>query len=289
MSGTANIEIKHIILPFDFSNSAKNSLEHAISLSKKFRADITILSTMDSYSSQCLQYRGSKFVEFRMQAEAQLKEITKQIFIFNKIELMIVEAKWSRAVANLSEQKAGALLVLGVGGKGRDGFFDGSHAYKLVDHMNIPILVVKENQPAKEYKTITTPLDETFHTREKLPYVTLMASTFDAKVSVVGLQIHTDKESTSHMEAIMRQASQYVQMKVKEYQGKLITSKNEVSDVVKHAHEDKADLLVIMSSHEKSLANIFSGPYAQQVTDKSNTPVMICPIRVSLVMGAVSI
>lgn len=289
MSGTANIEIKHIILPFDFSNSAKNALEHAISLSKKFRADITILTVMDNYSSQCLQYRGGKFVEFRGLAENQLKEITKQTFIFNKIEFVIVDAKWSRAVSSISEQKAGAFMVLGVGGKGRDGFFDGSHAYRLVDHMNIPILVVKENQPAREYKTITTPLDETFHTREKLPYVTLMASAFDAKVSVVGLQIHTDKDSTTHMEAIMRQASQYIQQKVREYQGKLVNSKNEVNDVVKHAQEDKADLLVIMSSHEKSLSNIFSGPYAQQVIDKSSTPVLICPIRVSLVMGAVSI
>lgn len=289
MSGSANIEIKHIILPFDFSNSAKNSLEHAVSLSKKFRADITILSVMDSYSSQCLNYRGSKFVEFRALAETRLAEITKQIFIFNKIEIVIVEAKWSRAVNTISEQKIGALMVLGAGGKNRDGFFDGPHAYRLVDQMNIPVLVVKENQPAKEYKTITTPLDETFHTREKLPYVTLLASAFDAKVSVVGLQVHTDKDSTNHMEAIMRQASQYVQMKVKEYQGKLIPSKNEVSDVVKYAHEDKADLLVIMSSHEKSLANIFSAAYAQQVTEKANTPVMICPIRVSLVMGAVSI
>jgi nucleotide-binding universal stress UspA family protein len=91
------------------------------------------------------------------------------------------------------------------------------------------------------------------------------------------------------MQAIMRQASEYIQVKVRQYQDKLISSKNEVVDLVKYASEENADLLVIMSSHEKSLSNLFSGPYAQQVTDKSNAPILICPIRVSLVMGAVSI
>lgn len=289
MSGNTNIEIKHVILPFDFSNSAKNALQHAISIAKKFRADLTLISVMDTYSSQCLGYRGSKFVEFESLAKEKLNEQVKQIFIFNKIECIVSETKWSRAVNHLSDQKAGSIVVLGIGGKGRDGYFDGSHAYRIVDSMNIPLLVVRETHQVSDYRVITAPLDETFHTREKLPLVTLMGSTYDAKVSLVGLQIHTDKDSSTHMQAIMRQASQYIQQKVKTYQDKLISSKNEVTDLVKTASEDKADLLVIMSSHEKSLSNLFSGPYAQQVTDKSSIPVLICPIRVSLVMGSVSI
>lgn len=289
MSGTTNIEIKHIIVPFDFSNSAQNALQHAIGIAKKFRADLTLLSVMDNYSSQCLQYRGNKFVEFEELAKAKLNEYTKQVFTFNKIECVITETKWSRAVNELSDKQTSSIIVLGVGGKGRDGYFDGSHAYRIVDQMNVPLLVVKEGQLAKDYKIIATPLDETFHTREKLPYVTLMASAFEAKVSLVGIQTHTDNDSSKHMVAIMRQASQYIQMKVRQYQDKLIASKNEVGDLVKYATEEKADLLVIMSSHEKSLSNLFSGPYAQQVTDKSNAPILICPIRVSLVMNAVSI
>jgi nucleotide-binding universal stress UspA family protein len=289
MSGNANIEIKHVILPFDFSNSAKNALQHAISLARKFRADLTLLSVMDGYSSQCLQYKGGKFSEFELLAKDKLNDYVKQVFTFNKIECIVRDAKWSRAVNELSDKNAGSIIVLGIGGKGRDGYFDGSHAYRIVDSMNIPLLAVRETQQVKDYKVITTPLDETFHTREKLPFVSLMANAFDSKVSVIGLQTHTDKDSTNHMQAIMRQASQYIQMKVKQYQDQLIPSKNEVTDLVKKANEDNADLLVIMSSHEKSLSNLFSGPYAQQVTDKSNAPVLICPIRVSLVMGAVSI
>ncbi len=289
MSGTTNIEIKHIIVPFDFSNSAQNALQHAIGLAKKFRADLTLLSVMDNYSSQCLQYRGSKFADFEELAKNKLSDYTKQIFIFNKVDAVIVDSKWSRAVNDLNDKFAGSLIVLGVGGKGRDGYFEASHAYRIVDQMNVPILVVKEGQQAKDYKIISTPLDATFHTREKLPFVTLMSSAFDAKVSLVGLQTHTDKDSANHMQAIMRQASEYIQAKVKQYQDKLVASKNEVTDLIKHTTEENADLLVIMSSHEKSLSNLFSSPYAQQVTDKSTAPILICPIRVSLVMGAVSI
>jgi len=289
MSTTTNIEIKNVIVPFDFSNSAQNALQHAIGLAKKFRADLILVSTMDSFSSQCLQYRGNKFVDFAALSQEKMKEFTKQIFIFNKVDSLVIDAKWSRAINDMNDKFPGSLVVLGVGGKGRDGYFEASHAYRIVDQMNIPLFVVKEDQKARDIKIISTPLDETFHTREKLPFVTLMASAFDAKVSLVGIQTHTDKDSAAHMQAIMRQASQYIQEKVKQYQDKLVASKNEVNEVVKHTSDENADLLVIMSSHEKSLSNLFSGPYAQQVTDKSTAPILICPIRISLVMGAVSI
>jgi len=289
MSGNTNIEIKHIIVPFDFSTASQNALQHAIAIAKNTRADITLLSVMDSYSSQALQHRSGKFADFEEMAFEKLDEYAKQVLTFNKIESKVSETKWSRAVAELANHRSGALLVLGVGGKNRDGFFDASHAYRIVDSLNVPLLAVRENQQVSNYKTIITPLDEDQHSREKLPYVTLLASAFDAKVSVIGLQTHGGQESTTHMQAIMNQASHYIQMKVKQYQDKLISSKNEVGDIVKHASEEKADLLVIMSAHEKSLANLFSSPYAQQVSDKSTTPVLICPTRVSMVMGNVSI
>jgi len=289
MTGNANIEIKHVIVPVDFSNSSKNAVEHAVSIAKKFRADLTLLCVMDPFTSQALNCKGAKFSDFKEKAAEALNQLTRQIFTFNKIEIFVAEGRWVRAVTEMADRIPASMMVLGVGGKNRDGFFDGPHAYRIVDAISIPLLVVKEDQKAKEYKIITTPLDQTFHTREKLPFVTLMASAFDAKVSVIGLQTNTDKETSSHMQAIMRQASQYVQMKVRQYQDRLIASKNEVGDLVKHANEDQADLLVIMSSHEKTFSTMFSSPYAQQVLDKSNTPILICPIRVSLVMNSVSI
>lgn len=284
-----NIEIKHVILPFDFSNSAKNALQHAIAIAAKFKADLIILSVMDTYSSKCLQYTGSNFVEFKELAEAKLKEYAQQSFSSNNTECLVSDARWSRAVGEISKQKDGLIIVLGVGEKDRDGFFDGSHAYRVVDHHNIPLLVVKDNQQISEYKIIVTPLDETSDTRQKLPYVKLMGGAFGAKVSLIGLQHSTHKDSVSHMESIMRQAAQYIQLKVRYYEDKLIASKHEIEDLVNYTEEEKADLLVIMSSHTKALSQMFSAPYAQQVSDKSNVPVLICPLTVSKIAAGVGV
>ena len=293
MKGTEKVEIKHVILPFDFSSSAKNALKHAISIAKNCRTDITILCVMDLCSIQSLKYRVSKFADFEEQAYEMFNEYVKQTFTVKESsvikECLVSENNWTKAVHDLANHKAGALIVLGTGSKGQDDYFSSSHAHKIVDSLHTPVLVIKEEHQLYEYRTITTPLDETFHTREKLLYVTIMANAFDAKVSLVGLQIHSDRDSAYHMQAIMRQASQYIQVKVRHYQDKLIASKNEIIDLVKYADEEKTDLLVIMGSHEKSLSHLFSRAYAQQVADKANAPVLICPKRISMVMSAVSI
>lgn len=287
MLTTTNIEIKQIILPFDFSPSAKNALRHALVIAKKCGADITLLSVMDFYSSQSFRYRVTRFSEFELLAQEELEKYARR---FDSIkECYVYEGKWSRVLYEVANHKKDAIIILGLGGKGRDFYFHGSHSYRIVDALRIPTLVVKDTQRLKDYKTITTALDETIHSREKLSYVLLMANAFEAKVSLIGLQTHKDRSTDFRMQAMMRQASEYIQHKTRYYQDKLIPSKNEVSDLVKHADEEKADLLVIMSSHEKSLSEIFSVSYARKVINQASMPVLICPVRVSQMISSVSI
>lgn len=289
MSNNANIEIRNVILPYDFSSASKNALEHAIIIARKFKADLLLVNVMDNHSAINLGIKGAKFPAYKETAEAKLKELTQGVFTLGKTEFQCHDGKWGKTIAHIAGEKQGVLMVIGSGGKGRDSYFDSGHVYKVVDAHHFPALMVKDRLPPNDYKSILSPLDEAFHTREKIPFVTLMASAFDSKVSIIGLQSHTDKESTQHMQAIMSQASHYIRMKVRDYHDKLVNSKNVVSDIIKNTKEEKPDLLVIMSNHEKTLANLFSGPYAQQISNQSPVPVLICPPRVSLVMGAVSI
>lgn len=289
MSANSNVEIKNVILPFDFSTSAYNSLEHAISLARKFRAELTILNVNDSFSSHALHTSGESFLHYENTAKQKLAEITKGIFIFNTIHTLVSSAKWMKALEMLLSGKENSMIVFPMEGKSRDSFFDISNTYKVVESLMLPILIVKESQKTSDYKTITTTLDETFHTREKLPYVNIMAKAFESKVSIVGIQTHQDKDTVNHMNAILRQCAQYVSAKAREYEARMIQAKNTGADVTKSAEEDKADLLIIMNEHEKTLTNIFSSPYASQVVENSKIPVLMCPPRVSLVMDAVSI
>ena len=277
-----NIEIKNVILPFDFSNSSKNALQHAVTIAKKFHTTVTAVCMMDSYSSNALQLKGIKLEEFEAIAKAKLNELATDI------ECTVSDGRWSRAVGDIIKKKEGSVVILGVGEKGRDGFFDGPHAYRIVDSINAPLLVIKDSQQNCEYKIIATPLDQTMDTRQKLPFVKLMGGAFTAKVSMIGLHTNVTKDTSIHMESVMRQAAQYIQTKAS-YEYKIVQSKNEIGDLMNFTDESKADLLVIMSSHEKALSKIFASAYAQQVVEKSNIPVLICPLTVSKIAASVSV
>ena len=226
MSENTKVEIKHVILPFDFSNSAKNALQHAISIANKLQADLTILSVMDRYSSQYLQYNGNRFVEFEAVAKEKLNELAKEVVTLGKTECVIYEASWSRAVSDLVKKTEGSLVVLGDGDKSRDGYFNGFHSHRIVDSLHIPVLVVKETQQVTDYKMIITPLDRTRQTREKLSVVTIVGRAFEAKVLIVGLLQNSKTESTAHLSSIMHQASKYIRVKVRQHETKIIPIKS---------------------------------------------------------------
>jgi nucleotide-binding universal stress UspA family protein len=175
------------------------------------------------------------------------------------------------------------------GAKGRDPFFLGSNTYKVVNHLKVPVLAVQGTATDPNYKKVFMPLDETFNTREKIPYAKLIAQVFDAELSITGLQKHTDKESVHHLHAIINQAGSYVSDEVRKVSTHIHPSKNNAADTLRYAEEQKADLIVIMSEQERTLSGLFLGPYAQQVVNASRIPVLIVPPRVSLVMTSVSI
>jgi nucleotide-binding universal stress UspA family protein len=63
------------------------------------------------------------------------------------------------------------------------------------------------------------------------------------------------------------------------YTTAFIEAENTTLSTIEYANEVNADLIVIMTEQEKTLSNIFLGPYAQQMVNQSHIPVLTISVR----------
>lgn len=292
MSST-HLEIQHILVPYDFSETAKVALDHAATIAGKVKGKITLLHVKEPFAAGQFVNRDPDYKpqNYDETALKKMEEDTLKLRVLGiKTDFIIQEGKIYKQTEAVVKDKDINLIVIGTHGvKGRDSFFLGSNAYKVVNHLKIPVLTVQSMAKNPEYRKIFMPLDETLHTREKVPYAKLFAEKYNAELVITGLQKHRDQDSVKHLSAIVGQAVNYVSDSVTKVSSDVCESKNNAADTLKCAEDKKADLIVIMSEQEKSLSGLFLGPYALQIVNASTIPVLIVPPKVVTVMSHVSI
>jgi nucleotide-binding universal stress UspA family protein len=124
------------------------------------------------------------------------------------------------------------------------------------------------------------PIDSTRDSRQKVPWTIEFASMFpNTEIHVLG--IHTTKNKTvrSEVEGYVMSVEKLLDKRQVKYTTAFIEAENTTLSTIEYANEVNADLIVIMTEQEKTLSNIFLGPYAQQMVNQSHIPVLTISVR----------
>ncbi len=291
-----NYNFDHILCPTDFSETSKIALEHAAYLASKFNARLTILNVRDSFSEyRVLQeygLRGREDKDYFQHVGPMLEELAERIRKDKnlQVEYAVKTGKIASEVASYVKDHKVSDVVIGMHGvKGRDPYFMGGNAYKIVSTTKVPVLQVDKNAPGPDYKTIVLPIDSSFHTREKVPYATNLARKYGAELRLLVLQTSRDSEIRDHVTKVQYQVEKYIHEHGVRFQSSVRNSENLADDTLEFADEVDAHLIIIMSEQEKTFRGLFLGPYAQQLVNVSTRPVLTIPPKIHMVMSGVNI
>lgn len=219
-------------------------------------------------------------------AEAKLQELTKeaqQKLSENKVSYRIVEGRKVYTALNAAVKECKAdLLVIGThGNSGFEDKFAGANAYKTITISYAPVLTVRENfNFDKQLEKLVMPIDSTRDTRQKVPWTIEFARMFPhTTIHVLG--IHTTKNKTvrSEVEGYVRSVEKLMEKERVPYVTDFVDAENTTLSTIEYAEKINADLIVIMTEQEKTLQNIFLGPYAQQIINQSPIPVLAVNVR----------
>lgn len=275
--------IHKILVPIDFSLTSLKALDQARFIARKTNAEITLVHVMNSVLSgdnplyftipRSAEYEGEMF-------KACEKEINRLADKIRQWEAVTVKTKilsgnTKHEVLKAAEETEADLIVMGTHGtSGIKEFVKGSNTVRIISEAKCPVLSVQQaHEPG--FKKILVPFRNRPHSREKINYAMSVAKLFGSSIYVLGIDVEDDEEVRHKLKLEAKQIKGIVEHKGLKCEIQVITGSYLSEEILEHAKEADADLVIVMSDLDKrSISDYIMGPFAQQVVNHSHIPIL---------------
>lgn len=277
-------EIKNILIPVDFSATSMLALEHATFMAKLYKANITLLHVLETYTYKVELYNfqpyaadSEKFVE---SLKEKLNELAEKLTseIGSRVNVVIKNGKMASSVFEVSNEIKADLVVLGThGAKGIEEFFIGSNAFRVVTESTVPVISVQSHNKKLGYDKLFLPIDNSVSSRQKINHALTIAKKYNSKIHLCGLiSDDTDEGQQKVFSVKVKQAADFLTKNGVSVTLEIKVSDNFAKTTLKEAKAQSADMTLIMkgSDAEDNFTSIFLDRYAQQIVNHSKIPVM---------------
>lgn len=274
-----------ILVPIDFSEQATIALEQALNLAKVFNAEVTLLhiteesgliSRIFENEEDAIKHKGDEDIIKQKLEKIALDAENKSGV---KIDFLISHGKVYDKVTEVADMLNATFICMGTSGsttlKKR---FIGSNALRVVRESKTPVITIHGKNHRKGCKNIVLPLDLTKETREKVGKAIEFAKRFGSTVRVVSVITSTDEFVINRLTRQMDQVHKFIEKEGVECTAEIIksgrTGESVAESIIDYSVKVKADLIIIMTQQELDFTEMFIGSAAQEVINKSETPVL---------------
>jgi nucleotide-binding universal stress UspA family protein len=277
------LDIKKILIPTDFSETANLALEHAVKMASLVDAQITLVHVVSTFAFRVnlpeLEVDEAEGKKLSTVVGSKLASIAEEIGSKHgvKVTTMVTSGRIREEVVRIADEIDADIIILGTHGvSGLREFFMGSNAFRIVSEAACPVLSVQDSGKGVGFSNIVVPIDNSFHSREKLGIAVRMANAYDAEIHVCGLRSydHDDEDLNAKFRMKMKQVEDYLKEREVKFSTTTLFCSNIATATMEFANEKNADLIVIMNEQEINSTGFFMGPYAQQVVNHSPIPVL---------------
>ncbi|UBM62840.1 universal stress protein [Candidatus Sulfidibacterium hydrothermale] len=269
---------KNIVVGVDFSDCSLNALEHAVIISRKAKASLTMVwANHLDYSKEIFSVEPENLrQEVQKRFEELVGKYQPQLAPGTQIDFRMEKGKVYKVICHVAKEKDAFLVVIGThGSSGFEEFWIGSNANRIVSASTRPILTIRAGVDSnKDLKTIVMPLDSTRITRQKLPVTAELAGYFDAEIHIVGVYTSTAESIRYRVQNYVQETETYLKEKGIRYRSVFLEASNITDTVLEYAQKVNANLISIMTEQETTTANLWLGPFAAQMVNHSPIPVL---------------
>jgi len=143
------LQLKHILVPVDFSDCPRKALQYGASFARQFNADVTLLHVVVAVPlpPQMLVFEAETLsAKYHEQAAKQLSEWRKEIMSRATVKATVRAGTAAHQEIIAAAHECNCDLIV-IGSHGRTGLarmLTGSTAERVVRHAPCPVLVVRE-------------------------------------------------------------------------------------------------------------------------------------------------
>lgn len=273
-----------ILVPYDFSEIAKNALGHALKVADAYKNNITLLHILDDggiFGSLFSDEHKNELINEALNIKLD-KLISECKVDFPNVEInkRIESGKIYKVITNIANDEDYDSIIMGTNGASGIQQITGSNASRVINYANVPVVVVKEKSiGSKGYEKIVLPIDMTRESRQKVRWAVHLAKKFNSVIHVIYENASAEEFKIRINGAVNQTTDILNQNNVNFVLRPLDEDKYPDSfaeDTLNYANEIDADLIMIMSQQEKGFSEFLLGSYAQQIVNHSGKVPIMC-------------
>lgn len=268
--------MKQVLVAIDFSKTSLNALQYGIMLANKSGANVQMVWVDNTTSDEIvMEEHGSEERTERVEALKELQSKYKKSIRRGKLDYKIRKGKVYIEVAQQAKSTGADIIISGTHGvSGFEEFWIGSNAYRIVTHAPCPVVTIRHGFAVKDIARIVVPIDSTQETRQKIPVTVGIAKLFHSEIHILSLYTTPLKSVHKRVDNYAKQAALFCEEHGIKYVSQVMESDNITRSTLDYSENIGASLVVIMTEQETTTANLFLGPYAQQMINHSTIPVL---------------
>lgn len=254
-------EKKTVLVPWDFTEVAKNALLHALKIAKTIDVNITLLHIGKEDDTTIVRMNES------ISECAKIKNIS--------INWIIKDGSIFSTIRETAESMNAVFVVMGTHGIKGMQKLTGSKALKVIAESSVPFIVVQKPPTNSTFSTIVCPIDFTKENKEKLRWADFISRYFNTKLYLFVPYI-VDNTLLKKTKANLTFAKNYLEEHHIKFEIKASQEKGKFSEqTIAFAEEIKADLIMIMTTKHIGFADYMFGADEQQIiSNNASIPVM---------------
>ena len=253
-----------ILVPHDFTVVGDYALENALVISQTMENELIIVHIVKKESE----------IEA---AETKCKEIAEAFFKehFVKPGFLVREGSIFHDIAEIATELNANMVVMGTHGVKGVQKLTGSHALKVIVHSVVPFIIVQGPPSRKKFEKVVFPIDFRSENKEKNTWVSYLAKYYQTKFYFLKQDVK-DKSFRTKVQANTIFARKYFDSKNIDYEIHTAPGKKKFSkETIDFAKQVDADLILIMTTRDISLADFALGANEQQIiANEEKIPVM---------------
>lgn len=269
--------MKNIIVAIDFSQGSIHALDYAIAFANHMKSNLMMVwvnskVNHDSLNSEVNQYKDEAVRNFDELIKAKGESLQ-----YGKLTYKLRKGKVYQEIAAQAKAIDAELIIAGTHGvTGYEEFWIGSNAYRIVSYAPCPVVTVRYDFRIKPegIRSIVLPIDSSADTRQKVPYAIQLAKSFNADIHLVAIYATTLKSMQRRVENSALMAQRIISEAGITYSVNTRHAENITNATLEYAQFVDADLIAIMTEQETNASNILLGPFAQQMVNYSQIPVL---------------
>lgn len=270
-----------IIVPIDFSESAKNALRYASTLAAATESTIKLIHVVDPlvYNTIINDIIFEEVAEKKVSARLEFENILpiyKSQYPNVRYDFEIEEGDISKEIVKSSDSNDASLIIMGTHeAKGFKKLFFGTSASSVIEKSKRPVMSIPENYSFYQPKKII--FVSNYHSDDLIviQYLVKIASAFVAEINVLHI-VDDDEKKEANLEKIKQflvTISEKISYSKISY--KVLTSDKLSDGIESLVQTDGADMIA-MSIHKKnSLEKLFNRNIAKELSFHLPVPLIV--------------